>query len=769
MRVLAIFSASYSLAVWAAVYGGLDRFLLRLGLLCCGVAVVLGVLLRSVPKRRRMAVLIAAGAAVGFLWTAGYQQIFVEPARALDQRTVMLRAQVKSWPEEGENGWSVVVSAETEGRVRVDTLLYLDEQGANLCPGDNISTVTRCSFADRTFSGEEITYYTAKGIFLRGKAYGTLTVERPERQPISVLPAFLAKRVEEHILNAFPEGKGDGVLAIVTGNRNNLTQPFTSSLQRTGLSHTVAVSGMHLAFLASALSMVLGKYRRRTSLVVIPASLLFMVMAGCTPSVVRATVMVIMLMAAPLFQRERDDATALGAALLMLLVQNPLAVTHVGLQLSFGAVAGIFLTAEPIWEWLQEKLHLKNGKPLTLKWLIWLVPNYIGATLASTLGAQVFTLPLCALHFSSVSLLSPLANLLTLWCVALLFGGGLLIGVVGLFWDEGTKLLASLLLPAVEYLDWSVGELSSVPFTALTLDAFSYQLWTILLSFAILFVLIKRSRPALWSACATCGAALVLAMGFAALEFYLGPMRVTMLDVGQGQSVLLRQGSFLTVVDCGGSSYDNAGDLAANHIQNVGRRRIDLLILTHFHADHANGVPQLLERLQVGRMMIPDGEEDDPLRAEILELAQEKGIEILTVTDKTCLELEEGNRVEVFPPLGDREENERGLSVLASCGEFDLLVTGDMSGEVELLLLEYAELPDLELLAVGHHGSKYSTSEELLETTEPETVLISVGKDNYYGHPAPELLERLGEREIYRTDRDGTITVTVTRRGSLTE
>ena len=769
MRVLAIFSASYSLAVWAAVYGGLDRFLPRLGLLCCGAAMVLGLLLRRMPKRRKLAVLMAAGAAVGFLWTAGYQRIFVEPARALDQRTVMLSAQVKTWPEEGENGWSVVAAAETEGRVRVDTLLYLDEQGAELRPGDQISAVTRCSCADRTFSGEEITYYTAKGIFLRGKAYGTLTVERPERLLLSVLPALLEKEVETSILTAFPEGKGAEVLAIVTGNRNDLSQPFTSSLQRAGLSHTVAVSGMHLAFLAGALSMVLGKYRRSTSLVVIPVSLLFMVMAGCTPSVVRATVMVILLMAAPLFQRERDDATALGAALLILLVQNPLAVTHVGLQLSFGAVAGIFLTAEPIWEWMKEKLHLKNGKPLTLKWLIWLIPNYIAATLASTLGAQVFTLPLCALHFSSVSLLSPLSNLLTLWCVALLFGGSLLIGVLGSFWSEGAGALAGLLIPAVEYLDWSVGELSAVPFAALTLDSFSYQLWTILLSFAILFVLIKRSRLALWSACATCGAALVLAMGFAALEFYLGPMRVTMLDVGQGQSVLLRQGSFLTLVDCGGSGYDNAGDLAANHIQNVGRQRIDLLILTHFHADHANGVPQLLERVKVERLMIPDGEEDDPLRAEILELARAQGTEIVTVTDKACLEVEKGNRVEVFPPLGDREENERGLSVLASCGGFDLLMTGDMSGEVEQMLLEYTDLPDLELLAAGHHGSRSSTSEELLTATEPETVLISVGKDNAYGHPAPELLERLGEREVCRTDRDGTVTVTVTRQGSLTE
>ena len=131
--------------------------------------------------------------------------------------------------------------------------------------------------------------------------------------------------------------------ALVTGNRDSLSDPFTSSLQRTGLSHTVAVSGMHVAFLAGALSLLLGRGRRSTALVLIPLVLLFMTVAGSTPSVVRASVMILMLEIAPLFDRERDGPTALGFALLLILIQNPFAAAHVGLQLSFLAVAGILL------------------------------------------------------------------------------------------------------------------------------------------------------------------------------------------------------------------------------------------------------------------------------------------------------------------------------------------------------------------------------------------------------------------------------------------
>ena len=106
------------------------------------------------------------------------------------------------------------------------------------------------------------------------------------------------------------------------------------------------------------------------------------------------------------------------------------------------------------------------------------------------------------------------------------------------------------------------------------------------------------------------------------------------------------------------------------------------------------------------------------------------------------------------------------MTVLATTGSFDALLTGDMGGAVEQLLVRHTDLPDMELLVAGHHGSKYSTSQELLDAVTPELALISVGKDNYYGHPAPETLERLAGTELHRTDLEGTVTVNVSRKGS---
>ncbi len=767
MRVLAIFAASYSVAVLVAVYAGLDRFLLPLGAVCVLAAAAAVCSLNRTGRKGKLAALCAAGMSAGFLWTMGYQALFVSPARALDEQTVYLEGQVIQWPQERERGYSVLVRADLPGGGSADTLLYVDEQGGDLQPGDKISSVVRCRFSDETFSGEKITYYTAKGVFLRGTAYGTLHIQRSECLPLSCIPAHVSKALEESLLAAFSEGsEGAEVLAIVMGNRDHLSQPFTSSLQRTGLSHTAAVSGMHLSFLAACFTWILGKHRRRTALVVMPAAVFFMVLTGCTPSVVRATVMILLLLAAPLFERERDDATALAVALLVLLVRNPLSVTHVGLQLSFGAVAGIFLVSEPIRAWLDQVLHVQHHRKWGMKWLLWLIPNYFVSTLAATLGASVFTVPLCALHFSSVSLLSPLSNFLTLWVVAVLFCGGLAVGLVGIVLPGVASGVAGVLVPFVHYQDWVVRSMARIPFAAITMDSFSYKLWTILLSFAILFLLIKGSIRSAAVVCALSAATLAMAAGFTVLEFYAGPASVTALDVGQGQSILLRQGRHLTLVDCGGDAYDNAGDLAADHIQNIGRGHLDLLVLTHFHEDHANGVPQLLERLRVDRLVVPEVEEDTPLRSEILALAAEQGTQCMVIREDTLLRLEDGSTVQLFAPLGDADENERGLAVLASTGNFDALLTGDMSSRVEQLLLQHTQLPDVELLVAGHHGSKYSTSQALLDAVTPEMVLISVRKNNYYGHPAPETLERLGQAQIYRTDLNGTVTVQISRQGA---
>lgn len=239
-----------------------------------------------------------------------------------------------------------------------------------------------------------------------------------------------------------------------------------------------------------------------------------------------------------------------------------------------------------------------------------------------------------------------------------------------------------------------------------------------------------------------------------------GRLSVSVLDVGQGQSVVLYSQGRCALVDCGGSGLSDPGDTAADYLQSLGTARLDLLVLTHYHTDHACGVPQLLERLEVERLLLPDVEPEEPLRREIEAAAQAHGVELVYLTQDAHVTLG-GASLRVYAPLGDGGANEEGLSVLCTAGAFDALITGDMNAAVERRLIKYGALPDLELLVAGHHGSKYATSEELLLATTPERAVLSVGY-NTYGHPADETLERLAAAgcEIYRTDWMGTVRIT---------
>ena len=763
MSMLAILSFSFAGAVFCANYLPLAWLLLPLG---CGLALAFGFTflpqVRKLP-RGRMARYAAFGLALGCLWTAGYSWVFWRPAELLNEKTVRLTATVSQWPQETDyGGFSVLARADTEGWVTVPILLYVDDQGADLRPGDRIETVTHCALADQASSGEEITYYTAKGIFLTGQAYGRLEVERPDHIPLRDWPAYWSQALKESISQAFPNDVSGLVQALVTGNRDNLSDPFTTSLQRAGLSHTVAVSGMHLAFLAGLLSMLFGGWRRLASLVTIPVTILFTLTAGCTPSVVRAAVMILLLHIGPLFYRERDEFTSLGSALFLLLLYNPFSAAHIGLQLSFAAVAGIFLCAQPLQTALMARIPFRPAKRWTFWWAIQLVPKFIVSTFCATLGASVFTVPLSAIYFQSVSLIAPLSNLLTLWAVGVLFGAGVLIGTLGVFVPELAVLLALPIAPLGRYLNAVIDGLSSLIFSAVTTQSVYYRAWLVLVYLILMLIPILPGKKR-WIIPTCCGViTLCLAMLLNAWSFWWGSGAVTVLDVGQGQSVLVRSGQFLCLVDCGGDSYDSAGDIAADFLGDYGVGRLDLLVLTHFHADHANGVAQLLKRVQVDTLAIPPATgEEEPLREEILSAAQEQGVEVLEVGEDTLLTLGQDRTIQLYAPLGAGETNESGLTCLVSNGDFDTLITGDMGSDVEQQLLSHAALPDLEVLVAGHHGSKASTSEQLLAATAPDYAFLSVGEHNSYGHPAQETLERLAAAgcRIYRTDLQGTITL----------
>lgn len=765
MRVLANFAFSFAAAVFLTIYGGLDPWLLPLGGALAGLALLLALLLRKKRRLRKRTLLVLSGLAAGFLWTALYMEIFFRPAQELDGRTVRLTAAVADWPQEGSyGGYTLVVQADTERRVRVNAILYLDGQGAQLRPGDQIETIAHCTLSDRTFSGEPITYYTAKGIFLRGTAYGRLDVRRPDRLSPRYYAAWASKALKEGIDAAFPEDVAGFVRALVTGNRDNLTDEFTTSLERAGLSHTVAVSGMHLAFLASILTALLGRGRRTTTFFVILWMALFCGVAGNTPSVLRAAVMLLLLQLAPLLNRERDGPTALALALLLLLWVNPFSAAHVGLQLSFAAVAGILLVSDRVQDWLLKRFHMDELRKPRHWWQRQLrkVPWFIISTLSATLGASVLTVPLVAFHFQRISLIAPLSNLLTLWAIGFLFLGGLGVGTLAVFLPGFAAVAAVPFTALARYLQWVVELVSRPALAALPLESAYYRVWLALLyALLLLFVRTKGRRP-VWMPLAAAAAGLVLAVALTRASFYAGELSVTALDVGQGQSVLVRTGNFLTLVDCGGDGPDDPGDVTADYLQSLGRGGVDLLVVSHYHSDHANGIPQLLRRIRVGELVLPDVEEDGPLRQSITETAVEQDVPVRLLRSDTRFTLEGDRSVSVFAPVAESgSANELGLTVLVSAGETDVLITGDMEREGERRLARHIDLPDIEVLVAGHHGSDTASSPELLEAIRPDVALISVGLNNQYGHPSWDTLVRLDQAgaKIYRTDLYGTIEV----------
>ena len=181
--------------------------------------------------------------------------------------------------------------------------------------------------------------------------------------------------------------------------------------------------------------------------------------------------------------------------------------------------------------------------------------------------------------------------------------------------------------------------------------------------------------------------------------------------------------------------------------------------MTHYDADHIGGAAQFLERVGVDRLVLPDLPEESALMTELLRSAEEKQIETDYITEKTVYSFGSGS-LTLFPPP-DRDADNASLSALMSDGEYDILITGDLDSDGEAALLAQYDLPDLEVLVAGHHGSKYSTSARLLRQTTPEMVLISVG-ENSYGHPTQEVLNRIAAigAAVLRTDESGDITIT---------
>lgn len=744
MRRLAVFAGGFSLGVFLCV------FPLRLlpgdgwPLAAAGLALALGSLSLFLPwEWRRRGVILFAAVALGLGWSWLYARQVQRPAQRKAGRTENFTATLCDYASETDFGARVVVRLEG---VPGKAVLYAGEELLELVPGQTVSGQARFSDAAR-IRDEDITTFTSKGVFLLAYGRGALTVGEGTRgNGLRWLPVRTGRAMRQRIQVLFSGDAAGFLTAILTGDRGEVSEGAYLALTEAGLNHILAVSGMHCGFLM-ALAGLLLQSRRLQALLGIPLLAFYAALTGGSPSVLRACIMLSLPLLAILFHRESDGPTSLLTALFLILLANPFAAASVSLQMSFAAMAGILYLTPRLYRGLTG--GERRGKAF----------RFLAVTFSTSMGAMVFTMPLVAYYFGALVLIAPLSSAVCLWAATWAFSFGLASVFVSFLYPPLGALLALPARLAAEYTLLAARLLSKIPYHAVYTANPYLKYWTayayLLFAAAYLARRTGRRKYLLASVLTALTLALTLRLGAAR---YRSDLDVLMLDVGQGQSVVLASGGTYALVDCGSANrWRNPGETAARQLAAMGCRRLDYLCLTHYDWDHVSGVTGLLERLEVDTLLVPEGEDDAGLQAVILDAAAACGVQVSFVTEEERLDFGRGT-LTVYPPLGESGDNERGLSILASAGDSGFLITGDMDAATEAKLLETYDLPDIEGLAAGHHGSKYATSQALLEALRPETACISVGS-NSYGHPAEETLLRLVRQdcEIYRTDLHGTI------------
>ncbi len=739
MRRLAIFSCSFVAACAAYVWLLSQQLALMCIALLGAIAVITFFLKGDSAKRMRI---VSTAAAIGLLWSYGYEMTRIEPLRELCGKNVLVEATVSGYPQATKYGCRV------ETNIRGGTMLLYLNGKHELKPSDRIRLYAEVVDASKGSGEEENLYFQSKDISLLAFENEEPTVFVSESIELRYLPTHWAHTIRQRIDKLFPDDTEGFVRALLTGEKDGIIYVVRDEMSRTGLSHVFSVSGMHVSLLVGFFMLLIPR-KRIAAVCGITAMFVFAAMLGFTPSVTRAAIMNTVLLLAPIFRRENDPATSLSFSLFLILLSNPWAIANLGLQLSYLSMVGIFLFAAKIHNHITPG-YFALGNPWYRS-----VFSALSVNFSTSLSATVATLPVTAVTFGTISLISPLANLLLLNLISMIFTLGFAVLIVGILTPIGV-MLAWLLSWLIRLVMIVMKFLAGLPFAAVFTDVPYFAAWLICAYVMLaLFFSAKKERKLRYIASATF-ATLFCAIAFSIID--VPADSITMLDVGQGQSIFMHSGDFTAMVDCGGDRGDADGESAARAMLKAGYSELDALILTHFDLDHTCGVEQLMQRIRVRHLFIPDILDDQGRRAEILEAAREAEVEVVFVTQDMTLEAADA-KIQLFAPVSDKSDNE-GLCALMSLKECDILVTGDMSIEGEHALLKTHELPQVEILVAGHHGSKGSTSPALFRQTRPQMVLISVG-DNSYGHPSREVLERAAQAEaiVYRTDLCGNITI----------
>lgn len=652
-------------------------------------------------------------------------------------------------------------------------LLFAPENDVPLLRGDRIRFATKISLPRRLGLPGEFAYdrfLALQGIVAtcRVASWHDIVLIRAEAEP-SWQRSFdeVAESLSGQIRRSIADEKVSTVLtALLIGDQRRIPDDLNAAYSRAGVNHILSISGFHVGIIAACMTVAVVWFltrfeclalhwniRRCVPLIAVPLMVAYLALTGTAPATARSVIMLSVCAVALYSEREREPLNTLLFAAFFLVAINPPTLFDVSFQLSFLSLWGILLALPPVMTYTALISH---------RWL-----RLIAQCAAISCAASCATVLPVLFVFKTATFNGILTNFLI---VPLLGYGAVIAGFVVLplvtLLPQYTALLlwpaATMVAVANKCIIWC----SSLP--VITYHGIGTRdMAAFLLAMAALTFVRKRR----WRVMTVMG---IVVIGLTAHMYRMtvrdGLLHITMLSVGQAESLLvtLPDGSHL-LVDGGGYLHDTGHDFGqrvlAPALGALQVRRIERMIMTHDHPDHSGGLPFILEHFPVEQFW----SSSVPPAPLVTRLAAQRTVVKLLVADER-IGLPDGVELQVLSPhrlpgavksTEESDVNEQSLVFRLSYGSFSMLFCADAGFEAEQQMIASGRQLQTTVLKVGHHGSRYSTSEEFLRRVNPKIALISAGYGNRFGLPSVRTLDLLKESRIavYRTDRDGTIDV----------
>ena len=600
---------------------------------------------------------------------------------------------------------------------------------------------------DRNYGG-----FNYKTYLRTKKIYGIFNVEDVEivKNGSDNIIIKLRKYIKSKLREKLKKENSELAISLIVGDRSHISSEVEDNFKKANLMHMLAISGAHFSYVILIATFISNRlqHKRLGQLIQIIAIIFFMNLTGNTASVVRAGIMSILLIGSSICKRQNDSLNNIAISAIIQIINNPYIIFDSGFMLSYSGVLGIILFYKKI----SEHIHFKS--------------------IALTISANIFIISIMIYNFHTISGSFIISNICASWLL------GIIIILEFISLCIPIKLLYMILDLLIMMLRKIAEICANIPFAQMYVPR--YAIFFVIVIYILIFCRKLKCRKYVYSFL-TIGVSILLIVNFT--DVYQDRMRINFIDVGQGDSCLIRYKGTNIMIDSGGSlsknkdgkSYDIGENVLNNYLLNRGITRLDYIMASHFDEDHSQGFIFLLKNMKVKNVIISEQYKTSSIYEQFKQICKKQNIQIIYVRSGDEIRIKDLAFKILHPKSKENQISENPLNnnaivCMVKYKNRRILFTGDIEKVAENeMVKEYTNGLKADILKVGHHGSKTSTTKEFLDLINPSVALIGVGQNNKFGHPNEDVIKRLEEKniQIYRTDEMGEISVIIDKNGKI--